>query len=137
MDAPSSILMKKDEKCIFRERKADFYQERTQTRYAGGSARVKISKNVSVGGFTGAPVRTESFTHIDSGELVLTNKRVIFVGDRKSIVIPVNKISAVERWRDAIDISKEGVVRQYRFLVEDGNFWADIITAVYAEIEGV
>lgn len=128
MDTPSGILLKKGEYTVFVSNGVSYCQERAKTEYYGGGASIRIAKGVTIRGGKGVPVRSEYFATLDVGTLVLTNKRIIFVGDRKSTTIPISKINALERYSDAFDITKEGVMKQTRFANVDGVIYCDLIT---------
>lgn len=130
IDTPNGILLKKDEYAIMTSENVNYCQEKTKTEYYGGGASYRVSKNLTIRGGKGVPVQHDYFAVLDTGRLTLTNKRIIFFGDRKSTTISISKICAVERYLDAVDITKEGVMKQSRFKNIDGNMYADLITVL-------
>jgi len=85
----SDIILKKKEVCHY-EVPAKLVEEKTRTRYVGGSRGVsfRIAKGVyyRVGGFRGERIK-ETFKEItDEGTLYVTNKRVLFVGTKKMLL---------------------------------------------------
>ena len=54
-----------------------------------------------------APIVEDCLTEIDSGQLFLTNKRLIFVGKGTTTTIPYSKILRIEQFREGIKVHKE------------------------------
>ena len=133
IDAPNGLLLKKGEFAIFTDTGVRYCQEKTKTTYYGGSVRVRVCKGVSVGGGRGVPVREEYIATLDTGRLTLTNKRLIFSGERKSTTIQLSKLAAIDRYRDAIDLTKENAVKKTMFVNIDGNLYADVIEQLVEE----
>lgn len=133
ISAPQGILLKRGEYAVISTNNVVYCQERTKTEYRSGGASFRVTKGITLHGGKTKPVKQEYFANLDVGKLVLTNKRLVFFGDRKSVTIPISKICAIERYRNAIDISKEGVMKQTRFRNIDGDLYADLIDNVYRE----
>ncbi|MFW5828187.1 MAG: hypothetical protein ACOCU4_08845, partial [Alkalispirochaeta sp.] len=85
---PPVMLKKGEEALISMPHGVDLYEERVRHEYQGGTAgfSFRVAKGVSfrVGGFKGQRVPVTEQKHIDSGALVITNKRVVFNGPSKS-----------------------------------------------------
>ena len=64
-----------------------------------------VSKNVTVrqGGSTGTVVK--GIVNVATGELVITDKRVIFAGDGKSFVIPLDDLINTTNFFDGFGFS--------------------------------
>lgn len=133
INAPDGLLLKKGEFAIFTDDNVRYCQEKTKTTYYGGSARVRICKGVSIGGGKGVPVKEEYIATLDTGRLTLTNKRLIFAGERKSTTIQLSKLATIDRYSDAIDLSKEGALKKTMFVNIDGNLYADVIERLFEE----
>lgn len=116
------ILLKKNEVAYVLLKGIALYEERTKQQYVGGSRGVsfRVMKGVSfrVGAFKGERIPVTEKKHIDTGDLTITNKRVIFTGDTKSLSYPVSKIINVEDYSDGISINREGKQRIEYFLGE-------------------
>ncbi len=52
----------------------------------------------------------------DSGTLYITNKRIIFVGTKKNVTYPLNKVVNFIKYRDAVQFQKENEARPKYFL---------------------
>ncbi|MHA1309032.1 MAG: hypothetical protein ACTSQN_17310 [Candidatus Heimdallarchaeota archaeon] len=114
------VLMKKNETAFIVLRNINLYEERTKQQYVGGSRGVsfRVAKGVSfrVGGFKGQRIPVTEQKHIDTGDLVVTNKRVIFSGFNKNSSFPLTKLLNVEEYSDGISISREGKQKKEYYL---------------------
>ena len=61
---------------------------------------------------------------IDSGSLLLTNKRLIFNGDLKHFEYPLNKITSVEEWKDAVEIASGNRQKCQVYVLDEPHKWA-------------
>jgi hypothetical protein len=75
-----------------------------------------------VGTFRGHPVQHEVLNQIDSGELVLTNRRLAFMGKLKLVSIPLDKIANLETYTDGVSIFQENKENPNVFLVQQVNY---------------
>ena len=85
----------------------------SKTHYVGGSSGFSFpightGIRYRVGSFRGQPVSQQSLTRLDTGEFVVTNQRVAYVGRTKSVSVQLEKILHVEVYNDAISIAREG-----------------------------
>lgn len=112
----------------------DLIEEKTiKHHYSGGSRGVsfRVMKGVSyrVGGHRGTMTAEKGLVVVSSGNMIITNKRIIMTGDRKSFAIKLNNLLGTELFTNAIYLSENGKANQrlIRFQ-EKGNH--DIIGAV-------
>ncbi len=77
--------------------------------YAGPTARIKIAKGVyyRIGSLKTQSVSDDILKVIDSGQLYLTNKRLIFVGNRGNKTIGIHKILTINPYSNGVDIQKD------------------------------
>lgn len=106
-----SINLQKNECCYFTSN-ADWLENRTVTNrinYAGPTARIKIMKGVyyRAGSMGVQRITSEQLQVIDSGQVFLTNKRIIFVGNKKNSNIQLSKILSVNPFSDGVGIEKD------------------------------
>lgn len=105
------INLQRKERCYFRT-PIDWLEQRkvtTRVGYSGPTLRIKIAKGVywragSLG------VRTTSqdvWKVIDSGQLYLTSRRLIFMGNRENKTVGLNKILDFTAYRNGVDIQKD------------------------------
>jgi hypothetical protein len=85
----------------------------TRTRFVGGSQGLSFpiahtGIRYRVGSFSGRPVQSTSLADVDAGTLVLTNRRLVFIGKVKSVVTQLPKIVHVESYTDALAVFQEG-----------------------------
>jgi hypothetical protein len=105
-----SIYLQQNEQCYFVSG-ADWLEHRTVTKrynYSGPTARIRIMKGVYYRfGSVGIQRSTsEELQLIDSGRIFVTNKRIIFLGNKKSTNIPLNKILSINPYSDGVGIEK-------------------------------
>lgn len=79
----------------------DLYEEKVVSRkYEGGSrgASIRVAKGVSfrVGGHRGQLVTESASVPVSTGQLIVTNQRMIFAGDKKSFATSYKKIINLE-----------------------------------------
>lgn len=103
-------------------------------RYEGGSrgVSVRIMKGVSyrVGAHKGRLIADTAVVPVSSGDFVVTNKRMVFKGDRKSFSLKHEKILNVEFYSDGINLAEES--GKHRVVQFDGTQNMDIVGSVVA-----
>ncbi len=80
----------------------------TKGGYGGPSFRVAKGVYFRLGAFNAQSESHEEIRTIDSGTLTLTNKRLIFSGNKRTVSMDIRKILSVHPYRDAVAIRKEG-----------------------------
>ena len=106
-----NITLPKNENCYI-TMNAEWLETRTVTQrinYGGPALRIKIMKGVyyRAGSVGVQRITSEELTVIDSGTLYITNKRMIFIGNKRSNNIPINKILSVTPYIDGVGIEKD------------------------------
>lgn len=106
------INLQKNEVCFAIARSVEWYEMRSVTKrynYAGPTARIKIAKGIyyRVGSVAVQPVKDDQLSFIDNGTLYLTNKRIIFNGNKKVTNIQLKKIIDLNEYKDGIEIVKD------------------------------
>ena len=93
------VILKEGEEAYF-DVVGTFYEERTRRLYRGGSAgtSIRVAKGVSfrVGANKGNAVNEDYLKEIDTGEFIITNKRMVFVGSDKSWNIVLKKLMRIQ-----------------------------------------
>lgn len=105
------INIQKSEKLHFKTH-ANWLEQRRITKrynYAGPTARIKLAKGVyyRMGSIAVQPVSEDIWQTIDSGQIYLTNKRLIFMGAKGNKTIRLNKILDIAPYKNGVDIQKE------------------------------
>jgi hypothetical protein len=105
------INLQKTEKCYFTTEIGwhEYRRSIKRIRYGGPVARIKITKGLyfRAADYAIKPITNDVLTLIDSGQLFLTNKRLIFMGDKKNSSIKLNKILDFATYRNGVDIKKD------------------------------
>lgn len=64
---------------------------------------------------------------IDKGSLLLTNKRIVFNGNFKHLEYPLNKLTSLEEFKDAIEVGVSNRQKLQTYLVDEPSKWATYI----------
>jgi hypothetical protein len=110
-DVAVPIRLQRSERCHAAV-EATHYEQRTVTtrvRYAGPTARVRIMRGLyyRAGSLRVERVTQDVLQQLDTGQLYVTSKRLIFDGSRKSVTIPYRKILNITRYADGIGVEKD------------------------------
>ena len=106
---PTNLLLKKGERLIFDIPDIQCCEERNikiKGGYQGFSVRIMKGVSYRFGGFEAKAEK--KVVPIDVGNFILTNKRVVFSGEKKSNDYPLSKIVTVEPLDNGILINKSG-----------------------------
>ncbi len=108
---PSPIILKKNENVSIVMNNINLQEPRAvrQTHAAYGGPTVRVAKGVSfrLGGASARSESHEEIRVIDRGSLILTNKRLIFIGSKRTNNIDISKIMAIEAYKDGIELQRE------------------------------
>jgi hypothetical protein len=126
-----NVILQKAELAYWSEPASILEERVVRRRYEGGSQGVsfRIAKGVSyrVGAHRGHIVSDTAVIPVSSGELIVTNKRVIFRGDTKSFNIRLDKLLELNFYSDGVRLTDEkGKPRVVKF-AEEGN--TDVVGA--------
>ncbi|MGD0551528.1 MAG: hypothetical protein ABSB25_02630 [Sedimentisphaerales bacterium] len=132
------ITLTKNEKCHFVCR-ANWYEQRKITkriRYSGPTLRLKMAKGLywRMGDLGVQRVSEDIMAHIDSGNLFLTNKRIIFLGDNKSTNIKLNKIVDFTPYSNGVTIVKDAGRSPFLEFSKDVDLFAMILKRVIRDM---
>lgn len=128
-----SVLLQKGEDVIWGFGGVDFNEARKRTHYVGGSVgvSVRVAKGVYLrtAAFRGHPVQKTEMVHVDTGELVITNKHIFFQGGAGVVKMAVKKLAAVEPYADAIGFQLDTATAKRRvFVGVDGWFAYNLVS---------
>lgn len=98
--------------------------------YVGGSIRIAKGVSIHTGGSMGNPVYGEVVTHYE-GEMVLTNKRLVFLSSQKGFEVPYKSITTAEFHADSIVIQNKS--QFYTVLIPKPDLAEIAFYAVYNE----
>lgn len=82
----------------------DFYEERYVRNFYGGS--VRVVKGVSV--FAGQSRNKSELQKLDNGSLIITNRRLIFIGSKRNTSIEYEKLLSLECYDNCVTCHKVG-----------------------------
>ncbi len=104
----TNVILKKDEKIMFYLSSIDYLEERSKRVSSGGGG---FSFRVTKGVWyrtpaLNSPQYANVITQLDSGVLILTNKRYIFTGSSKNIDVPFTKITSIDPYQDGVGIAR-------------------------------
>jgi len=111
----SNIILKNGE-CAYYSEATKLYETRAVRHYQSGFAGFRVMKGVYVGGSKGKSVSNQEWSQIDSGTLVITNKRIIFDGFSQNRSFDLRKVMSVSDGSDYIEISIEGRQKSVVFI---------------------
>jgi len=103
------VVLKKGGKIIFNLpgiELQEYRKERIRGTYGGVSFRVMKGVYLRTGSF-GAGESKEELKAVDIGNLIMTNKKIVFMGSRKSASINLAKIIGIEAYENALVIHAE------------------------------
>ena len=75
--------------------------------YAGPTIHVMKGVSFRVGGAQGQSQSHDEITDIDQGKIILTNKRLVFTGSKKTLNIDLRKIINITEMDDGIELQRE------------------------------
>ena len=94
---------------------------KSKTEFVGGSHGLSIPLGhgfrYRVSSFRGHPVQSEYLAHLDTGKLIVTNMRLVFLGAKREVSTPIAKLLQIEPYSDAIGIAREGKETKEIYLV--------------------
>jgi Bacterial protein of unknown function (DUF853) len=115
------VVLKDGEVGVFQEPSV-LLETRAYRVYGGAGTRIG---RIYVGG--GASESHQRLREIDSGILVLTNKRSIFDGGHESRSVNLQDIISAKAWSDAIEISSSRRQKSQIYTVKNPILWAEMI----------
>lgn len=123
----TSFLLKPQEEAYLQTE--SFLLESRSTRYfqsSGSGGGMRVMKGVYVGGSSrsGKSESKQELKVIDKGDLVLTNQRLVFSGEKESRNIPLKKVSVFESQVDSVVITEEGKSKRMYFTVPNSAIWS-------------
>ncbi|MHB8482450.1 MAG: hypothetical protein ACYDBV_06915 [Nitrospiria bacterium] len=107
------LLLKKGEEAYDVVNGVELYEEksiRKSTRGEGVGLSIRLIKGVTLHPslFQSHPVIEKEMTRVDEGKLVVTNKRIVFIGTNKDLTADYKKILGVTPYADGFQIEREG-----------------------------
>lgn len=129
------IILAKGENALWCYNHVTMYQEKIRREYVGnmGGFTFTITKGVRyrTGGFRGHPVETSYMQNMGLGNLYVTNRNIIFMGQERSIKVPYNKIIGINPYSDGMEVQRDGNnVKRLVFQGFDCSFVLNVINVI-------
>lgn len=86
--------------------------------YSGGTVRIAKGFSIHTGSSSSRPIYGDVSTHYE-GELILTNKRLVFLSEQKGFEVPYNAITAATSYADGLSIQSRS--HTYTLLLPKAN----------------
>ena len=120
VNAPNSVILKKDEKVIVALPNITLKESRSvrvsSGSYGGPSFRVAKGVYFHVGGFGSTSQSHGEIKDIDRGVLTITNQRFVFSGGMKSVDVPLRKVTGLDPFSDGVALHREGYQKTQYFV---------------------
>lgn len=119
------LLLKKNEHPILELENITLQEPRavrvSRGGYGGTSIRIAKGITLHTGGTRGRSESHDEIRNIDNGKLLITNKRIMFLGSNRTTNIDINKIVSIEDYLDGIKIQRSNKQKPEYFIGVDNN----------------
>ncbi len=141
LDIPSvqnNLALQKGEKCYMNIRNVSWNELRTVRRnigYSGLSTSFRVAKGVYLtsGSYTARTITSDQMTQLDTGSVYLTNKRLIFSGNRRNITVRLDKVLYITPYKDGVEIEKDSGKTPFLKFTEEIDSFCIIIERLLRE----
>lgn len=123
----STNIILKTKESAFYSSYTSLYETRAVRHYTAGHTGLRVAKGVYIGGTKGRSVSSDEWHQIDTGQLIVTNKRIVFDGEKTNRVIPLNKVISINSGADNIEVSAENRQKSLVFNASNPVILATII----------
>lgn len=124
------IMLKEGESACLQENVRLLETRKVTISNRGGGA-VRVMKGVYIGGTSGKSRSHDELREIDSGHLILTNKRVVFDGQTNTRDFKLDKIISVSEFYDGIEMAIEGKSKSLIFTgISNPFMWKTLVTFI-------
>ena len=120
-DAP--VMLKAGERLFFSLPGIILREPRSVSNGVYGGPSIHIAKGVTIRTGAFQAQSHEELEDIDQGTLVLTNKRLVFAGSKRSVETVLAKLISVDAYSDAVAIRREGKEKTEFYLGLDHGFY--------------
>ena len=134
------LNLHKNEVCYFKTL-TSLHEQRTITKrinYGGPSYSIKIMRGLyyRTGSYNVKKVQEEQLVMLDNGYLYLTNKRLLFIGNKKNSTIRLNRILAFTPYTNGLEIVKDSGRNPFFLIDGDIDLFAMILSRVLKDDNG-
>jgi hypothetical protein len=121
------ILLKSGESAYLQDN-VKLFETRKVTKSDRGGGAIRVMKGVYIGGTSGTSRSHDELREIDTGQLILTNKRLIFDGGLNTRDIKLDKIISVSEYIDGIEVAIEGKTKSQLYTgMSNPYLWKNLI----------
>ncbi len=124
---PLDTILENGEKIILDEKSIRLFEPRAIRRNVGVGFRSRVTKRVSMGTWSSQGESHQEWRKIDTGRIVLTNRRIIFNGAIEHRIIPVDKVISMHPYTDGIEIGSKSRSKSMIFFLENSFMWGTAI----------
>lgn len=118
----TSLLLEDNERAFLNESTV-LMESKAIRSSAGTGVKFRVMRGVYVGGYKGQSESHQVLRLVERGNLILTNKKLVFRGTMENRVIPISKIIEVKMHADAIEIATTGRQKSSIFTVNNPYIW--------------
>jgi hypothetical protein len=122
----TSFLLDNDETCFHRE-PSNLYETKSVRHHQSSRVGVRVVKGLWIGKSQGTSFSADEWTLISSGNLAITNKRLIFDGTSQNRTVKINKIIGVNPSIGQVEVVVDGRPKSMVFDVSNGMILQNII----------
>jgi hypothetical protein len=119
----ASLMLKAGEKAFFSLPDITLREPRSVSNGVYGGPSIHIAKGVTIRTDAFQAQSHEELKDIDQGTLVLTNKRLVFVGSKRSVETALAKLISVDAYSDAVAVRRQGKEKTEFYLGLDHGFY--------------
>jgi hypothetical protein len=116
-------MLQRGEKA-YMEASTELYETRAVRVHQGGWLSFRLTRRISVGRAAGVSRSLPQMTRIDTGRMILTNKRLCFEGRIESRTIAIGKIVSIHPFLDGMEVTSESRQKSMYFKVPNPLVWA-------------
>lgn len=118
-----NVVLSKNESDLFTWASIDLLEpqkvRKTSGMYGGPTVRIAKGLSLKIGGFRANSESSDELETLDTGQLSLTNQRLIFTGKQQTRVIPLSRIITITPYEDGVSVSLDKPSHNYYFLNVD------------------
>ena len=124
----TDLFLKDKEEAILEEENCSISETRAVRSHSGKGGSVRIAKGVSIGGYSGTSRSNQEWKVLDFGTLTLTNKRIIYTGNKETRDILLSKVvsAKIEKglWGSSryLEINTSNRKKSIRFSIQGNEY---------------
>lgn len=121
VSAPSIFLTQGE--YVFLKENVSLKETRAVRKSTGGFGGLRVAKGITIGGWSGSSESHQEWRLLDSGDIILTNKKIVFRGEKENRTIPIDKIMALDVFANGKEIAVEDKIKGIAFPVKNPYIW--------------